>query len=96
MSAKQQAAQGFELKIKAECDSFVEDIKKIDADENAESDETLMQQRKELSEKLIFTWGKLKWFRERIAECESKKQEITGELHTLYMQRLHMSVVHNK
>ena len=96
VAAEQHSAQGFEPKIKEECDSFAEDIKKIDADENAESDETLMQKRKELSEKLIFTWGKLKWFREKIAECESCKQQIAGELHKLYMQRLHISVVHNK
>ena len=56
MSAEQQASQGFESKIKVECDSFAEDIKKIDADKNFESDETLEQQRKELSEKLIFAW----------------------------------------
>ena len=31
VSAEQQAAQGFEWKIKAECDSFAEHIKKIDA-----------------------------------------------------------------
>ena len=71
VSAEQQAAQGFESKIKAECDSFVEHIKKIDAEENFESDETLELQRKELLEKLIFSWQKLKWFRERIEECES-------------------------
>ena len=46
VAAKQHAAQGFEPKIKEECDSFAKDIKKIDADENAESDETLMQRGK--------------------------------------------------
>ena len=96
VSAEQQATQGFESKIKAECDSFAEDIKKIDADENFESDQILEQQRNELSEKLIFSWRKLKWFREWIAECESKKEKIAVELHQLYMQRLHMSVVHDK
>ena len=75
VSAEQQAAQGFKSKIKAECDSFAEDINKIDTDENFESDETLEQQRKELSEKFIFSWRKLKWFREWIAECESKKKK---------------------
>ena len=70
VSAEQKAAQGFELKIKAECE-FAEDIKKIDADENFESDQTL-----ELSEKLIFSWQKMKWLRERIAECESKKEKL--------------------
>ena len=79
-----------------ECDSFAEHIKKIDAEENFESDQTLEQQRKELSEKLIFSWQKLKCFRERIAECESKKEKIAGELHHLYMQWFHMSVVHDK
>ena len=54
VSAEQQAAQGFELKIKADCDSFAKHIKKIDAEEYFESDQTLQQQRKELSEKLIF------------------------------------------
>ena len=48
VSAEQQAAQGFESKIRAECDSFAKDIKKIDADENFESDQTLEKQRKEL------------------------------------------------
>ena len=70
--------------------------KKIDAEENFESDQTLQQQRKELSEKLIFSWQKLKWFREWIAECESKKEKIAGELHHLYMQWLHMNVIHDK
>ena len=73
MSAEQQAAQGLESKIKADCDSFAKDLKKIDAEENFESDQTLQQQRKELWKKLIFSWQKLKWFREQIAECESKK-----------------------
>ena len=70
--------------------------KKIDTEEIFESDQTLQQQRKELSEKFIFSWQKLKWFREQIAECESKKEKIAGELHHLYMQQLHMSVVHDK
>ena len=86
MSAEQQAAQGFESKIKAECDSFAKHIKKIDAEENFEFDQTLEQQRKELSENLIFSRQKLKWFRERIAECESKKEKIAGELHHLYIR----------
>ena len=43
VSAEQQAAEGFELKIKTECDIFVEHIKKIDAEENFECDETLEQ-----------------------------------------------------
>ena len=96
MSSEQQAAQGFKSKIKVECDSFAKHIKKIDAEENFESDQTLKQQRKELSQKLIFSWQKLKWFREWIAECESKQEKIAGELHHLYMQWLHMSVVHDK
>ena len=96
VSAEQQASQGFKLKIKAECDSFAEHIKKIDREENFESDQTLEQQRKELLEKLIFSWQKLRWFREWIAECESKKEKIAGELHHLYMQQFHMSVVHDK
>ena len=74
----------------------MEDIKKIDADENFESDQTLQQQRKELTDKLIFMWQKLKFFRDKIAECETKKKEIAGELHKLYMHQLHISVVHNK
>ena len=56
VSAEKEAAPGFESKKKAECDSFAEDIKKIDTDENFESDQTLEQQRKEFSEKLIFSW----------------------------------------
>ena len=78
VSAEQQAAQGFKSKIKVDCDSFAKHIKEIDAEENFESDQTLQQQRKELSEKLIFSWQKLKWFREWIAECESKKEKIAG------------------
>ena len=96
LSAEQQAAQGFESKIKEDCDSFAKDIKKIDAEENFDSDQTLQQQRKELSEKLIFSWQKLKWFREWIAECETKKEKIAGELHHLYIQQFHMNVVHDK
>ena len=96
LSAEQQAAQGFESKIKEDCDSFAKDIKKIDTEENFESDQTLQQQRKELSEKLIFSWQKLKWFREWIAECETKKEKIAGELHHLYIQRFHMNVIHDK
>ena len=95
VSAEQKAAQGFESKIKVDCDSFAKHIKKIDAEENFESDQTLQQQRKELSEKLIFLWQKLKWLRERIAEYESKKEKIAGELDQLYMQWLHMSVIHD-
>ena len=52
VSAEQQAAQGFESKRKEDCDSFAKDIKKIDAEENFESDQTLQQQRKKLSEKI--------------------------------------------
>ena len=96
LDAEQTAAKGFEPKIKADCDNIVEDIKKIDADENFESDQTLQQQRKELTDKLIFMWQKLKFFRDKIAECETKKKEIAGELHKLYMHRIHISVVHNK
>ena len=59
LSAEQQAAQGFELKIKEDCDNFAKDIKKIDAEENFDSDQTLQQQRKELSEKLIFSVAKI-------------------------------------
>ena len=40
VSAEQQAAQGFETKIKAECDIFAENIIKMDAEENFQSDET--------------------------------------------------------
>ena len=36
------------------------------------------------------------WFRERIAECETKNEKIAGELHHLYIQRLHMNVIHDK
>ena len=96
LSAEQQAAQGFESKIKEDCDNFAKDIKKIDAEENLDSDQTLQQQRKELSEKLIFSWQKLKWFREQIAECETKKEKIAGELQHLYIQRFHMNVIHDK
>ena len=95
LSAKQQAAQGFAGKIKKDCDSFAKDITKIDTEENFESDQTLQHQRKELSEKLIFSWQKLKWFRERKAECETKKEKIAGELHHLYIQWFHMNVIHD-
>lgn len=92
LSAEQEAAKGFQAKIKAECDNLVEDIKKIDTNENVQ----LKQQRKELSEELILRWGKFMWFRNKVAECENKKGTIAGELHQLYMQRLHICVVHNK
>ena len=83
LSAEQQAAEVFESKIKEDCDSFAKDIKKIDAEENFESDQTLQQQRKGLSEKLIFSWQKLKWFREPIAECETKKVKMQGNCITI-------------
>ena len=51
---------------------------------------------KDITEKLIFSWQKFKWFREQIAECETKKEKIAGELYHLYMQRFHMNVVHDK
>ena len=85
LDAEQTAAKGFEAKIKTDCDNIVEDIKKLDAHQNFESDETLQQQRKELSDKLIFTWQKLKWFGENIAECESKKKRnCRGAAYTLH------------
>lgn len=96
LSAEQEAAKPYEIKLKAECDSLAENIKKIDADENLHLDESLKQQRKDLWEELIFKWRKLKWFTDRIAECESKAQEIRVELHALFMQRLHVAVAHNK
>lgn len=95
VAAEQEAAKGYEEKIKAECDGLAENMKKIDADENFDSNETLQEERKQLSEKLVFTWGKLKWFRDKIGECQSKKEEIAQELHKLYMQRLHIHEVHN-
>ena len=95
-SAEHEAAKGFQDKLKAECDNLVEELKKIDADENFEFDQSLKQKRKDLSEELIFRWGKFMWFRDKVAECESKKETIQAELHKLCMQRLHISVFHNK
>ena len=96
VTAEQEAAKPFKAKIKEECDKLVEDIKKIDSNEESEFDETLMQQRKQLTDELIWKWGKFMFFRDKIEECETKRQTIAGMLHELYMQRLHMSVCHNK
>ena len=45
-----------------ECDGYAEKIKEIDANEDFDSSETLEEERKQLSEKLVFRFGKLKWF----------------------------------
>ena len=96
LHAEQVAAENFEPKLKTECDSIVDDIKKIDAKEDFESNESLQQEREVLSEKLIFMCRKLKFFRERIAKCKSEKEQVLEELGQLNFQRLHVSVVHNK
>ena len=89
LDAEKMAAKGFEAEIKTDCDNIkdinIKDIKKLDAHQNFESDETLQQQRKELSDKLIFMWQKLKWFGENITECESKKKRnCRGAAYTLH------------
>ena len=95
LSAEQQASQGFESKIKEDCDSFAKDIKKIEAEENFESDQTLQQQRKELSEKLIFSWQKLKWFRKQQSVKLKKRKNCRGTASPLYTH-FHMNVIHDK
>ena len=96
LTAELEAAKPFKAKIKEECDKLVEDMKKIDSDENSEFDETLMQQRKQIADELIEKWEKFMFFRDKIEECETKKEKSAGVLHELYLQRLHMSVCHNK
>ena len=94
-AAEQEAAKVYEEKLKMECDGYAEQIKEIDANEDLDSSETLEEERKQLSEKLVFRFGKLKWFRDKIQECQIKKEAIAGELHKLMMQRLHIKTVHN-
>ena len=94
-AAEQEAAKVYEEKLKTECDGYAEKIKEIDANEDLDSSETLEEERKQLSEKLVFKFGKLKWFRDKIQECQIKKEAIAGELHKLMMQRLHIKTVHN-
>ena len=94
-AAEQKAAKVYEEKLKTECDGYAEKIKEIDANEDLDSSETLEEERKQLSEKLVFRFGKLKWFRDKIQECQIKKEAIAGELHKLMMQQLHIKTVHN-
>ena len=94
-AAEQEAAKVYEEKLKMECDGYAEKIKEIDANEDFDSSETLEEERKQLSEKLVFRFGKLKWFQDKIQECQIKKEAIAGELHKLMMQRLHIKTVHN-
>ena len=94
-AAEQEAAKVYEEKLKTECDGYAEKIKEIDANEDFDSSETLEEERKQLSEKLVFRFGKLKWLRDKIQECQIKKEAIAGELHKLMMQRLHIKTVHN-
>ena len=61
-AAEQEAAKVYEEKLKMECDGYAEKIKEIDANEDLDSSETLEEERKQLSEKLVFRFGKLKWF----------------------------------
>ena len=90
--AKQEAAKGFEEKLKSECDGLAEKLKAIDANENF--DEALEQERKQIADQLVLQFGKLKWFRDQVAECQLIKEEIAGELHKLLMQRWHIHSVH--
>ena len=60
-AAEQEAAKVYEEKLKTECDGYAEKIKEIDANEDFDSSETLEEERKQLSEKLVFRFGKLKW-----------------------------------
>ena len=94
-AAEQEAAKVYEEKLKMECDGYAEKIKEIDANEDLDSSETLEEKRKQLSEKLVFRFGNLKWFGDKIQECQIKKEAIGGELHKLMMQRLHIKTVHN-
>ena len=59
VSPEQQAAQGFELKIKADCDGFAQHIKKIDAEENIESDQTLQWAEERIVEKIDILMAKI-------------------------------------
>ena len=93
-AAEQEAAKVYKEKLKMECDGYAEKIKEIDANEDFNSSETLEEERKQLSEKLVLVLV-LKWFRDKIQECQIKKEVIAGELHKLMMQRLHIKTVHN-
>ena len=93
--AEQEAAKVYEEKLKTECDGYAEKIKEIDANEDFNSSETLEEERKQLSKKLVFRFGKLKWFRDKIQECQIKKEAIAGELNKLMMQWFHIKTVHN-
>ena len=61
-AAEQEAAKVYEEKLKMERDGYTEKIKEIDANEDFDSSEILEEERKQLSEKLVFRFGKLKWF----------------------------------
>ena len=80
-AAEQEAAKVYEEKLKTECDGYAEKVKEIDTNEDFDSSETLEEERKQLSEKLLFRFGKLKWLRDKIQECQIKKEAIAGELH---------------
>ena len=41
-------------------------------------DEILDEDRKQIAEQLIFQFGKLKLFRDKIGECQLKKEEIAA------------------
>ena len=94
-AAEQEAAKVYEEKLKTEYDGYAEKIKEIDANEDFDSSKTLKEEEKQLSKKLVFRFGKLKWFLDKIQECQIKKEAIAGELHKLMMQRLHIKTVHN-
>ena len=91
--AEQAAAKQFKELLKAECDGLAGKLKEIDASEDF--DEALEEERKKVADQLVLQFGKLKWFRDKVAEWQLQKEEIAGELHKLLMQWWHIPSVHN-
>ena len=94
LSSEQHVVEGFITSITAKCDSLADKIKKMDADENINSDEILSEERNNLCQEIMSSMAKLKWFREQLTLCKSKAEQCQLELDKLLMQRLHVSVFH--
>ena len=91
-AVEQEAAKTFEQKLKSECDGLAGKLKEIDANEDL--GEALEEERKKIADQLVLQFKKLKWFRDKIAECQLQKEELAGELHKLLMQQWHIHSVH--
>lgn len=93
--AEQKAAKEFEDLLKSECDGLACKLKEIDAIAIEDVTEALEEERKKVADHLVLQFGKLKFFRDKVAECQLQKEEVAGELHKLLMQRWHIHSVHN-